>query len=344
VGVTLDQERALSLLNQALAMAQEEDALPAVWLDRATQVGAAQSKSFTPMLGTALLAKATDDHVSALALKEGAGHTAYSARGLAHGVLVPFANRHGINLRTTGAEPLNNQPFFRYEVVSRHMKVRPSTQGDLDFLVDCLEAVDFLREDEALPALAAFLRVRIADPATVLVEATAEFVMSNPEGGRRGQALGAAALDLVYDDVRTAKINDPSRERPGDVIVMAGSRAVFCSVEVRQKVVSMVEVNQFADRLAKEAIRRAMIFALHPHQADLGGPVLQQKVWTEHGVLIEVLSGAATVLSRCLMASPKPLLDALQLFPSRMLRRLHEMECTPLTMDNWRALISELVP
>ena len=358
MGVTLDHHQALDLLERALALAKSAEPLPTEWVDRATRVSTAQSKSFTPMLGTALLAKATNDHVSSLALKEGAGHSAYSARGLAHGVLVPFAARHGINLRTTGAEPLNNQPFFRYEVVSREMKVRSGNQGELSYLVECLERVDFLRQEEALLALAAFLQARIADPATTLVDlelshvpnlvmltsATESFVTADAEGGRRGQALGAATLDLVYDDVRTARVNNPSRGRPGDVVVMESAMAVFCGIEVRQKPVSMVEVMQFAGRLAHDEIRRGMVFALHPSQVAPSAADVLISVWSEHGVLMEMVCGVGAVLSRGLLQSSLPLTAALQAFPTRMLRRLHEMECAPETMDDWRAIIEDLVP
>lgn len=358
VGVTLDQKHAEQVLEVALALAVGTEGLPAEWLDRSEKVSAAQSKSFTPMLGTALLAKATNDRVSALALKEGAAHNAYSARGLAHNVLVPFASRNGINLRTTGAEPLNNQPFFRYEVVSREMKVRQAGQLDLDYLVDCLEQADFLRDDQALLALAAFLRVRIADPATVLVDlhldhapnlsllarATNAFVTADPEGGRRGQALGAAALDLVYEDVRTARVNNPSRGRAGDVIIMESPTVVFCSVEVKQKPISMVEIMQFAGRLSQDSIRRGLILALHPGQSSFDGLHLLERAWSEHGVLLDVVIGTDAVLSRALLQSPQPITVALQAFPSRMLRRLHEMECGPPTLEQWRSIIRDLVP
>ena len=71
---------------------------------------------------------------------------------------MPFVPRHKINSGRTGAEPLNNQPFFRYEVVDRGMKVKAGSQQDLYYLVECPERADFLRAEEALLALAAFLR------------------------------------------------------------------------------------------------------------------------------------------------------------------------------------------
>ena len=47
------------------------------------------------------------------------------------------------------------------------MKVKAGSQQDLYYLVECLERADFLRAEEALLALAAFLRVpRVLDAAS----------------------------------------------------------------------------------------------------------------------------------------------------------------------------------
>ena len=112
------------------------------------------------MLATALLARATDDRVDALSLKVESGDAAYLAWTLCHNVLVPASVTHGFSLRTTGREPLNNQPFFRYDRVDLAERVR--NRASHDYLVAVLRNVNSLTSDEALAALAAFLRHRIA--------------------------------------------------------------------------------------------------------------------------------------------------------------------------------------
>jgi hypothetical protein len=351
----VDSALAAQRLDEALALAMSDEPLPAEWIERAAQVGRAASRSYVPMLGTALLAKATDDHLSALALKESAGHNAYSARGVAHQVLVPFARRHRINLRTTGSEPLNNQPFFRYSVVSREMQVRGGTRDELDYLVGTLERVDFLRSDGALRALAAFLRVRLNDPATEfvdleltgrlhpagLVATTERFVVSDPEGGRRGQAFAAAALDLVFEQVDSRRVNDPSRTWPGDVRVVAPGNVATLHVEVRQKPVSDDEVAQYAQRLVEAGVERGAVFALHPHQADLGA--LEHEHLAAGGRLpFRVFRGVALVLRSALFVSRFSLDEALDRFPREMLRQLHLMESAAQTLDNWRREVQNL--
>lgn len=107
----VDKGQAQAKFLEALALAQSgSDELPNEWIVRTRQVGHASNATNTPLLGTALLAKATNKDINALALQT-AVHRGYSARGVAKGVLVPMCVEHQIDLRTTGAEPLNNQPF-----------------------------------------------------------------------------------------------------------------------------------------------------------------------------------------------------------------------------------------
>ncbi len=350
MGVRLDYTLAEERLNAALELATSNEELPEEWLERAARVGLSNSLTFTPMLGTALLAKATDDHVSALALKEGAAHNAYSARGIGHKVLVPFAQRHHINLRTTGAEPLNNQPFFRYEVVDRDMKVKAGSQQDLYYLVECLEHADFLRSDNALLALAAFLRVRILDAATELVgldlpgilplrdlfSATQAFVIRDAEEGRRGQAFAAAALDLVYEVVETKRVHDPSRNWPGDVGAYDSRGKLILSVEVRQKRVADEDVSHFARRLASAGVRRGAIFALAVGQEML---TPTEELAARLSLQLEMIAGVQQVLKTCVLMSRYSMDEVLEQFPRQMLRRLYELECRPSTLDQWRNVL-----
>ena len=110
MGLRINKSRARLQLGRALELAQS--GAPA---SRRSGLSARrgwpdfEDKTCLVVLGTALLATATDDTVDALTLKAGAGNKAYSARGLAHEVLVPWPPfEHDFDLRTTGREPLNN--------------------------------------------------------------------------------------------------------------------------------------------------------------------------------------------------------------------------------------------
>jgi hypothetical protein len=161
-GIRLDLAEARRRLEVAVEWAQDPAvALPAEWCERTMEVGRASSRTFVAVLGTALLAKATDLRADTLTLKENTGERAYSARGLCHQVLVPAAVDFGFHLGATGREPLNNQPFFRYNRVDEIERVPATARPALDHLVECLRLADRLDREEALQALAAFLRMRM---------------------------------------------------------------------------------------------------------------------------------------------------------------------------------------
>src|SRR2546426_1451527 len=158
--IRLDDAQARRRFAEALELARSGRELPAQWLERTRKVAQSPNRTFVAMLGTALLAKATDAQVDAFSLKTRDSPRAYSARSLCKDVLMPAATTARINMGATGREPLNNQPFFRYDRVGPDMAVRAGTRPHLDYLCDCLRAVERLDAAQALEALAAFLRVR----------------------------------------------------------------------------------------------------------------------------------------------------------------------------------------
>lgn len=349
--IQLDYEVSRARFREALELALSASPLPAAWLERTKKVGESPSKTFIAMLGTALLAKATEPKVDPLALKVRDFPTAYSARSLCKDVLVPCAVEAGVHIGTTGREPLNNQPFFRHERVGPEMKVRPHVRPHLDYLCLSLGAMKKLNREQAIEAFAAFLRVRIQEgpksavPLVVehalgvpdLATKSASFISSDPENGKRGQALVAAALDLVFPDVRTTRVYDPSRHWPGDVVVYDEDTVTF-SVEVKQRLATDTEILQFAERCAQMGVQRAMAAILDPDQPLLEVDELREMAWQRHGVHLSVLIGAAELLYGALTWTTKPLADALRELPQLMATRLDEMEVSAEGQAAWAAL------
>src|SRR5690349_13673450 len=147
---------------RALGIAQSSDNVPEEWTQRATRIGEARNRTYTPVLGTILLAKATNPNISAFALKTGGVTRGYSPRSLAKDVFVPLCVERHIDIRTHGAEPFNNQPFFGKNEIRRDMVPANSLdRSDLDFLVDSVERADRLSSEQSVLALAAYLRVRL---------------------------------------------------------------------------------------------------------------------------------------------------------------------------------------
>ncbi len=102
--IQLDYDLARRRFEQALALAKSQVTVPSEWMERTQKVGVAPSKTFTAMLGTALLAKATRAEVDPFALKVREIPNAYSARSLCRDVLVPLSVTAGVHLGTTGRD------------------------------------------------------------------------------------------------------------------------------------------------------------------------------------------------------------------------------------------------
>ena len=351
MAVTVDQAAARRRLNEALAIAKSPSELPAEWLERTERVGQSATRTQVAVLGTALLAKATNRKIDPLSLKATADSPgAYGPRMLCHAVVVPFSVEHAIHLGARGPEPLNNMPWFRYDFVSTDMRVR--NRESLEYLIVCLERINDLSEAEALQALAAFLRVRARaevatrrlvlrarPPLEAVIEAATVFATEDAEGGRRGQALVAAALDLTFADVRTSRINDPSRHFPGDVHIYEEDETPIMAVEVRQKAVSENDVLLFAQRLERLDVERAEFAALGADQGHLPDAQLAEEIVKRYGVNLTVVEGVAALVHQALNATSLAVPAALERFTKQVVVRLQELEAAAASVDRWADLV-----
>ncbi len=352
MGIRLDRARAMSILAAAIEWARSEQPVPEKWLVRTQEIAGSDYITLTPAFGTALLAKATDRRVDALSLKVESGPDAYSARSLAHGVLVPAAFEYGFDLRTTGAEPLNNQPFFRYDRLDQMDRVRdPAAHRQL---VAYLREANTLDERDAFLALAAFLRDRLraagatealqlrgsgASDIAATIRAVDTYIHESAEGGKRVQALTAAVFDLVYDEVRTTRVNDPSRHAPGDVQGLYNGE-VIAAAEARAKAVTLASASQFIRKVADAGIPHAVIAALAPGQQPLLRPSLALP-WRERNVIVTVAESAEELMVAALSWNDRPVPLLLESFPEYLLRRLHDLEARPESVRRWVHICEE---
>ncbi len=349
MGLTISQEAARGRLDKAFLWASSDRRVPDSWVQFARQTFQMQSKTYTPALGTVLLARATDDRVDPLSIKSEYGPDTYSLRTLGHQVLVPAARRLGFSIRNTGREPLNNQPFFRYDHMSLIDRVR-DRPGHAQF-VSGVRKVSELNRDQALAALAAFLRVAIAvskdireykvDPGAltidIVVSVVNEFLSDGNDRPRRTQALAAAAFDVTHHDVRSRRLNDPSRDYPGDIQAFEEDRPLL-AVEVRAKNVPPTEVEGFVAACRQAGIERAFMVVLW--RAHKGLPVMQLcRSALEEGVLLTVIETSEGLLADVLRWSDIPLAVALTTFITSTLKRLKEIEADATSLARWTELV-----
>lgn len=340
------------ILLDALALAQSDAKFPVVWRSHARAVFKFEAKTWTPAFATILLAKAVDERIDTMSLKfDESNEFSYSARGLCHTVLVPAAKRYNFSIRNTGREPLNNQPFFRYDRIDRIDRVqRPA---DRDYFFDVAEQASALTGHDALQALAAFLREALQITASSL-GVTVKTAGLTSNGARvavedflrykgqdrpeRLQAFAAACLDLIYENVRTRRLNDPSRDLPGDVHATV-NQSVVLAVEVRGKTVSVDELGGFADDCEAAGVGRAVMFVDAPQQIDLDA---HAKINNQlrSAVQVEVYSSAARLLAACSLWSELPLDVAIEKFAERFLVRLRDIEVPINTLKEWERAVA----
>jgi hypothetical protein len=363
--VRIDRAAAGKVFDAALDLAAGPDPLPEEWIARFLKF--AGERTYSAVLATALLARAVEPQADAFVLQAKASAKGYSARGLFTQVIFERANRRGVPLGTIGREPHNNQPFYghsRIQDIDRR-RLRQYSLPRFDELVASLEAANRIGSHQAMQAFAAFLRVRLQQPAAralplalplldaaSLIEAIRNLVERGGESGRRGEAVVAAAMDLVFPNVHlNAKANDPSRHWPGDVVALAtgstirtnASEDVVMSVEVKERTATEGEVIQFASNLASVDVRRGLYVALAPAQQTMELERLESEAWTRHHVFIKVAVGVEALLRWSVALTPMPLADALTQLAVQLSERLRQKESVSGTME-WNNFLHTLGP
>lgn len=354
MGIAIDRQRATERLGRALVLAHSDEELAAEWLERARAVSRAKNKTFTPILGTALLAKVTDDDVDVHSLREDESDRGYSARSLAKEVLMPCCVRAGIDLRVRGPEPLNNQPFLRAPRVSTALKVTKRAVPELEHLCDCLTALQSLSGKAALEALAAFLRVRIADSESApairigsgvlslsdLLEACDDAVRADESGGVL-LAVVAASACLVFDQVRVRRSGDPTHVWHGDVGIFDRDVQTL-AIDTSQRSRPDSDLLLFASRLAEAGIQRGVVVT-----AEVGGtePMqLQFQAHRIHRIELAFLAKPSDAVRLAMLAGLDDLTLSLAAFPRLVLKHMITAGVDAQRMQSWADLFTTPVP
>jgi len=353
MGIELQRDALEETLEEAIDRARSDTALPRLWLTRVARLGELGIKTYVAALGAALLAKATDPRVDSLTQDVAAGTRGYSLRKVAE--IMAERNHDRFHMGATGRWPLNNRPFLggpsridEFTKISR--KARPSFELFRDGLVDLNRAT----REEALEALAAWVRVRIevleieraAWRESLEVESGLSpdellgvleiFVRENPENGRRGQALVAAVLGCAHGNVVLQSINNP---HPGDVQVWR-DEALTCVVEVKQVPVTEMAGAELAAATRGMGASLALLVVLADRHAPLDRERLRRQAITDHGVLLEVAESVRELVGAVAVYSATPVEIVAASLPNRYAERLREHEVSPQGQQRWSQLVS----
>ncbi|MGF3052878.1 restriction endonuclease, SacI family [Microbacterium sp. YY-03] len=346
--IKISPVEAEGVLLDALTVAKTGQPLPIVWTSYSRMVFSLDAMTWTPALVTLLLAKATNQEVDTLSLKhDEANPFSYSARGLCHGVIVPAAVQHNFTIRNTGREPLNNQPFFRYDRIDKIERTR--NPDDTAVFLEVATAANSLSANDAFDALAAFLREaltrtaaarKVSVPTSGLSVSGARIAAQDflrhdaKDRPQRLQAFAAACVSLMqFSHVRTRRINDPSRDVPGDVQAIVNEKALF-AMEVRGKPVSQTELIGFVRECSTAGVHRAVMLVDAAGQKPLN---LESAMLEANApeVLTVAFESADQLLQSALLWTNEDIDKSVKTFSENLLRRLQEIEASQGTLEEW---------
>lgn len=357
----IDNSQAASILRKEAARAEAGEADP-LWIQKVERLSRlcadGVSSTHVAFLGTAILAKATDRRADLFAIKPTHAKdnpNAFSARILCHGVLVPLAAELGFNIGVTGREPLNNQPYFRMTRLDDGTPVHPGARAAFTYMVELVRELNALKsEPPAREALRAFIAVRLkyqpryldyegesAIAPDALASAIIQLVLADSEGGRRAQAVVAGLMDAVAgpDRVESGRINDPSRNYPGDVCVRSAAdpAAWEKALEVRDKPVTAADVQIFGKKCVDLGVREAAIVMVSERQERLDQKALNK--WADgFGIGLTLFHGWAMFIDQALFWSGEPKPVAASQAVQFIHRRLVAVEASPEAVALWRKL------
>lgn len=331
-------------------MAYAGEPVSALWEQRTRELAEMRSnKVAIAVLGTALLAKATNPRIDALSLHERSGPDGYQARTLAREVLAANADRLGYALGTKAPDPLASSPWFGPRRIDQIDKWRPKARIHADNLINWLSA---LKPEEAHDALAAFLRIRMLEAeerkqqralafagiATVsfdeLTTTLKPFVELQPEEGRRGAAAVAAAFAAAGHEVVARIVNDPGQT---DVDVLDPDGEVTIGIEVKQRPATEKDALDLAAGAQAIGATKALLCALDPDQPRLDERRLRTRANVDHGVALGIVYTVEELLMLAILSGSASRHELLRDFPAHMAAHLRDLDASPEAQERWKA-------
>ncbi|AFN45892.1 restriction endonuclease, SacI family [Arachnia propionica] len=326
------------------------------WTQRIDEVWAFASKTYVPALGTILLAKTVDDRVDVGTIKvlpDDVNPRTFSLRTLCHSVLVPGSKRLQFSIRSTGREPLNNQPWFRFSHVDEINRVRDPR--DLERYRQILQEIDRLDRVGAQLALTSYVFVGIREmgkrqliaqvAGSLSVDAILDGVAELMQYGGPFvvQALGAVFVSQFAPQIATRRLNDPSRDFPGDVQALDDQGRPFLSLEARNKRVSMSDALAFAGACAAHGISRGIILELTGTATDLDTRRVIAECWQQFGVSVSVIDSMTAYVTAAAVFGLNDPGEFLGDFAGALSFYLDEIEAPEATRGKWAEIVSQRV-
>lgn len=208
--------------------------------------------------------------------------------------------------------------------------------------------------EEALKALAAYLRVRMkaaeseavervpavankAPSLSGLIEVLEGFVSSDPEGGARGMAAVAAVFKAVGFDPDIPSRNDP---RPIDIPVKRDGRMVI-GVEVKQVETGEATAQTLVEQVATTQAQVALLAVLRPGRIEnFSRSRVVQAAEKEHGVVLRVADGVREVVHEALAHGMIEVSRFCATLPRAFAEALREINAAEESIETWASISS----
>lgn len=352
--ITLRADELAETLERAYGLAIGKQELPATWVQRADQLSESPSVGLIAAVGSVLLAKATNPAIDAFVIQAGEGSAgAFNLRGAAT-VLGSKKRAFGYDIGSSSdRDPINHSTLVsstRWDVALGRIRAdhKPFFQLILTWLAD----VNRMTREEAIAALAAYLRVRraVAPGAAVqqipmaltnapaladLVAVLDAFVGADAEGGARGMALVAAAYQAAGFETVLPSRNDPRRI---DVAIRRGADMVIAA-EVKQVDTSEATADTLAEDAADAGVSRALLAVLPPGALmDFDRTAVTRRAEQDHGVVLRVAGGTRELLHEAVSSGSSDLEDFCASLPRLFAEALREARVSEQTIETWAAI------
>jgi len=274
---TVDQIAAERLLREAIEIAQEDSSqIPtSVWDNEIKTIIQGNHLTFRYILVTALLGKATNPSINALALQAGADiEGAYDARSVCHGVVVPL-ERQLLNRALGGSnEPFLNKPA-RFPTISPSNAVRAGKDKVLLLILHKVLS-EIETDEQAFNVLCTAVRYALkkqsarstlisqpsesTDSHLKIIEFVDVFVTRSIEG-QVAALIAGTTLSTYFDQfegfevvVHPVNQSGASSNEVADIDIKQNGQ-IFVAIEIKDKQFSQQDVDHAAHKVSQHGLK-----------------------------------------------------------------------------------------
>lgn len=349
--IELHAEELESTLERAYLLATSNKPLPQTWISRAQSLAECPSSAAIAAYGAVLLARATNPKIDPFAIQaQDGGAGAFSLRSSA-GVLARNRRNFGFDIGSkSDRDPINAKTWINARQWNDVLKgVRESHRPWIQIIIKWLPEVAKLDSDDALLALAAYIRARPAkvgaDVSGIEVHealslnelsgAVDAFLASHVDSGAAGLAVVASVFRSAGFEAKIRTTTDPVRL---DVRILIDGK-LFIGSEVKQLPGEDATVQTLAEDVANSNGERGLLALLPP--GNLGNINVRSSVsraYDKFGTMIRVTNGTAELLAEAFACGRTPLDSFIRQTPVQLVPALAEAGASEASVDDWLAI------